>query len=189
MSPVSYFSNSELVVLFHANIPSVTSIGFHRFSVTRNCDVLNMKYGWFLELLTHTPTGLCPVFEWHSKTKKLDMTSFWIPTVCKMNTTREKLLSPWILNKGNNWKHHSQFYLGWDSPWFKPCRLGFRPANPVTVGIWDLTIWNPEKLLKIGFQRVRVFKGYSYGPDYLKIGPFQIQTFLFGFQMVFRSLQ
>ena len=120
--------------------------------------------------------------------KKLDMTSFWIPTVCKMNT-REKLLSPWILNKGNNWKHHSQFYLGWDSPWFKPCRLGFRPANPVTVGIWDLTIWNPEKLLKIGFQRVRVFKGYSYGPDYLKIGPFQIQTFLFGFQMVFRSLQ
>ena len=72
---------------------------------------------------------------------------------------------------------HNNKLLGWFWPHY-------------TVGIWNLTIWNPEIFEIWAFWR-SVFEwsgfsyGYSYSRNHLKTGPFDIRTFLSRFQMGF----
>ena len=77
------------------------------------------------------------------------------------------------------------------SGWKK--KLNFSWAHQMksinTVGIWNLTIWNPQAGLCEGqISNGLAFKWlsftYGYSPNQSKTGPFKIGTFLSGFQMV-----
>ena len=62
-----------------------------------------------------------------------------------------------------------------------------------TVGIWNLSIWNPETFEIPTFWRLDFkWSGFSYvqiySPNHLKTGPFKIGTFLSRFQMVFDKM-